>query len=466
MKVFLRLCRMGRIVSVLFYYHVIAVHWLGRGKSFRISLEKLGPIFIKAGQILSTRRDILPADVAAELEKLQDQVAPFSGDTAEAMVVQALGGPLDRFFRTFEKEALASASVAQVHAAERHDGRRVVVKILRPGIQRAVKKDIDLLFMLASLLERFRPALSRFKPHEVVAEIETTLLDELDLQREAANASQLRRNFQGTDILYIPEIDWQLSRPDMLVMERIEGIPIHQRQLLQDSGYHMEKLAAGMVEVFFTQVFRDSFFHADMHPGNIFVRLGNFDSPRLCFVDFGITGSLNAKDQRYLADNLLAFFKRNYQRVAELHVASGWVPPDTRTDRFEGDMRAVCEPMFERPAAEISFGELLMRLFQTARRYQINIQPQLLLLQKTLLNVEGVARQLHPDLDLWKTAAPFLERWMKKQMGVSAFLRRLRENLPYWAEKLPEIPGLVYELLDRVLDETENRRFRRRENKT
>lgn len=437
---------------------------LTRGQRIRLALEDLGPIFIKAGQMLSTRRDLLPDDIADELTKLQDRVPPFPGILAKKMIEIALKEKIETIFKEFDLLALASASIAQVHSAVLPDGRAVVVKVLRPGIQQIIERDLGLLRTLARLADRYWVGARRFKPNEIVKEISHTLYDELDLLREGANASQLRRNFQHSDLLYIPEIYWSWSRPNVLVMERIEGIPVHNIFALKEAGMNMKKLAERGIEIFFTQVFRDSFFHADMHPGNIFVSTENLETPRFIAVDFGIVGSLNTKDQRYLAENMLAFFKRDYQRVAELHISSGWLPPDTRIDQFEGAIRAVCEPIFEKPLKDISFGKLLLRLFQTARRFNINIQPQLILLQKTLLNIEGVGRQLYPDLDLWSTAAPFLERWLKKQVGVKAFLHRVRDNLPYWSEKLPEMPGLFYDVLQQMREEQERLRFER-ENK-
>lgn len=437
---------------------------LTRGERIRCALEDLGPIFIKAGQVLSTRRDLLPDDISEELAKLQDQVPPFSSAAAKKIIETALGQPIMEVFRDFDSEALASASIAQVHAVTLLDGRAAVVKVLRPGIKKIIDRDLDLLFTLAKLADRYSPDGRRFKPVEIVDEVAHTLYDELDLMREGANASQLKRNFLGSRLLHVPEIYWSLCRSNVLVMERIEGIPIHNIDAIRAAGINMKKLAECGVEIFFTQVFRDSFFHADMHPGNIFVSTHDLENPQCIAVDFGIVGSLNAKDQRYLAENLLAFFKRDYQRVAELHVASGWLPPDTRIDQFEGAIRAVCEPIFERPLKEISFGQLLLRLFQAARRFNINIQPQLILLQKTLLNIEGVGRQIYPELDIWMTATPILERWMKKQVGPRAFLRRVRDNLPYWSEKLPEIPGLIYEVLNDQRYQQEVALFERKTN--
>jgi ubiquinone biosynthesis protein len=433
---------------------------LTRGERIRLAIESLGPIFIKAGQVLSTRRDLLPDDIAEELSKLQDRVPPFCGRQAQRIIENSLGQPITSLFAAFDQQALASASIAQVHAATLLDGKSAVVKVLRPGIKKIIDRDLDLLFTLAGLADRYSVHGRRFKPKEIVEEVAHTLYDELDLMREGANASQLKRNFLGSPLLYVPEIYWSYCRSDVLVMERIEGIPIHNIAALKAAGVNMKKLAERGVEIFFTQVFRDSFFHADMHPGNIFVSTKDVENPQCIAVDFGIVGSLDSKDQRYLAENLLAFFKRDYQRVAELHVASGWLPPDTRIDQFEGAIRAVCEPIFERPLKDISFGQLLLRLFQTARRFNINIQPQLILLQKTLLSIEGLGRQLDPDLDIWTTAGPYLEKWVKKQMGVKAFFRRVQENLPYWSEKLPEIPGLIHDVLSEQRYKQELERFK------
>jgi len=430
-----------------------------RGVRLRLALESLGPIFIKAGQVLSTRRDLLPDDIADELAKLQDNVPPFNGKIAQKIIEKSLGLKITDICSDFDTKALASASVAQVHTATLLNGKSVVIKVLRPNIKKIIDRDLDLLATLAHLADRYSIEGRKFKPKEIVEEISHTLYDELDLMREAANASQLRRNFLNSSTLYIPEIYWNYCCQTVLVMERIEGIPIHNIHALTSAGFNMKKLAETGVELFFTQVFRDSFFHADMHPGNIFVSCKDLEHPQYIAVDFGIVGSLSTKDQRYLAENLLAFFKRDYQRVAELHVSSGWLPPDTRIDQFEGAIRAVCEPIFERPLKEISFGQLLLRLFQTARRFNINIQPQLILLQKTLLSIEGVGRQLYPDLDLWATAAPFLEKWIKRQVGAKAFLRRIKDNLPYWSEKLPEIPNLIYDVLNEAHIQQEERRF-------
>ncbi|MDR3490872.1 MAG: ubiquinone biosynthesis regulatory protein kinase UbiB [Gammaproteobacteria bacterium] len=433
---------------------------LTRGQRIRLAIEELGPIFIKAGQVLSTRRDLLPEDIADELAKLQDQVPPFCGEQAKKIIEDSLKQNINDIFSSFDSQALASASIAQVHAVTLIDGRKAVVKVLRPGIKKRIEQDLELFSTLAKFVDRNSRRARHFKPKEIVAEISHTLYDELDLLREGANASQLRRNFEGSTELYIPEIYWHYCRLDVLVMERIEGIPIHNISAIKAAGIDLKKLAERGVEIFFTQVFRDSFFHADMHPGNIFVSTKHLDNPQYIAVDFGIVGSLSTQDQRYLAENMLAFFKRDYQRVAELHISSGWLPPDTRIDQFEGAIRAVCEPIFARPVKEISFGQLLLRLFQTARRFNINIQPQLILLQKTLLNIEGVGAQIYPDLDIWTIAGPYLERWLKKQIGPRAFMRKIRNNLPYWSEKLPEIPELVYGALTEYKYKQEAERFK------
>ncbi|MCU0836928.1 MAG: ubiquinone biosynthesis regulatory protein kinase UbiB, partial [Chromatiaceae bacterium] len=391
----------------------------------RQALEDLGPIFVKFGQLLSTRRDLLPDDLAVELAKLQDRVPPFPGTAARALIEKSWGKPIEAVLDGFDEQPLASASVAQVHTARLKDGREVVVKVLRPGIERVIRRDIGLLYIVAGLAQRYWKDGRRLRPVEVVEEYEKTIFDELDLQREAANASQLRRNFLGSEMLYHPEVYWELTRPTVMVMERIYGIPVSEVETLKAMGISLKMLGERGVEIFFTQVFRDNFFHADMHPGNIFVE----PSGRYIAVDFGIVGTLTKGDQRYLAENLLAFFNRDYRRVAELHVESGWVPAETRVEEFESAIRTVCEPIFEKPLAEISFGHFLLRLFQTARRFDMEIQPQLVLLQKTLLNIEGMGRQLYPQLDLWTTAKPFMERWMKQQFGARAFVKRVQRNL-------------------------------------
>ncbi|WP_455365998.1 ubiquinone biosynthesis regulatory protein kinase UbiB [Kaarinaea lacus] len=417
-----------------------------RGQRIRCALEDLGPIFVKFGQILSTRRDLLPDDIAIELAKLQDQVPSFPGDSALNIVEKVYKKPVDEVFQAFNKTPLASASIAQVHAATLLDGQDVVVKIVRPGIGDVIGRDIGLLYIIAELAERYWPGAKRLRPVEVVAEYEKTIFDELDLMREAASASQLKRNFKGSNLLYVPEIFWPLTRNNVMVMERISGIPISNIDALREKQIDLKKLAESGVEIFFAQVFRDSFFHADMHPGNIFVS----DTGQYIAVDFGIMGTLSPDDQRYLAGNFLAFFRRDYRKVAELHVESGWVPEGTRVDEFESAIRTVCEPIFERPLKDISFGHVLLRLFQTARRFNMEVQPQLVLLQKTLLNIEGLGRQLYPDLDLWKTAKPYLERWMSEQVGVRSLVKSLQSNVPQWAEMMPEIPGLLHKVLRSV----------------
>lgn len=419
-----------------------------RGVRVREALEELGPLFVKFGQILSTRFDMIPEDVLSELSKLQDQVPPFSGTIAKQMIEKALGQKLETVFSKFEIEALASASIAQVHAATLLDGRDVVVKVLRPNIQKLINKDLALLQMMADFCHRFWKESRQFKPREMVAEFEKSLEWELDLTREAASASQLKRNFQNSALLYVPEIVWPLTKNNILVMERIYGIPISNTAALKERGFDLKQIAEQGVEIFFTQVFRDCFFHADMHPGNILISLKNINHPQFIAVDFGIMGSLGPKDQRYLAENFLAFFKRDYRRVAELHLESSWIAKEVRLDEFEASIRTVCEPIFERPIKEISFAQMLLRLFQTAKEFEIDIQPQLILLQKTLMNVEGLGRQLYPDLDLWKTAKPFLENWMKTQVGPKALFKKLKAAGPYWLEKLPELPELLHRVLE------------------
>lgn len=418
-----------------------------RGECLRLALEALGPIFVKFGQILSTRQDLLPDDIAEELEKLQDRVPPFSGEAAKTIVEKSYGKPINEIFSEFNVTPLASASIAQVHAATLENGREVVVKILRPNIKKVIQRDVSLLYSLATLVEKFWSHGPRLRPKEIIAEFEHTILDELDLMREAANASQLRRNFANSELLYVPEVFWPLARSNVVVFERIRGIPVSDVEKLKQGGFDLKKLAERGAEIFFTQVFRDSFFHADMHPGNIFVANRDPKNPQYIGVDFGIMGSLSPSDQRYLAENLLAFFHRDYRRVAILHVESGWVPANTRVEDFEATIRAVCEPIFERPLKDISFGQLLLRLFQTARRFHMEIQPQLMLLQKTLINIEGLGRKLYPNLDLWVTGKPFIERWIRQQTGPRAFLRMAKERGPFWWERMSEMPDLIYETL-------------------
>ncbi len=420
-----------------------------RAVRIRLALEDLGPLYVKFGQILSTRRDLLPDDVATELSKLQDQVPPFPGEQARLIIEKTLGQSIEEAFARFDNEPLASASIAQVHAATLHDGRDVVVKVVRPGIEPRIKRDIDLLFTIARLARRYSNDARRLRPVEVVEEYDKTIHDELDLSREAANCAQLRRNFSDGELLYVPEVHWEYTRENVMVQERIYGIPVDQVDELLAAGIDMKLLAERGVEIFFTQVFRDNFFHADMHPGNIFVRA---DDGGYIGVDFGIMGTLTAADQRYLAENLLAFFHRDYRRVAELHVESGWVPRNTRVEDFEAAIRTVSEPIWEKPISEISFGNFLLRLFQVARRFDMEVQPQLVLLQKTLLNIEGLGRTLYPQLDLWTTAKPFMERWMQEQVGPRAFVRRVRETLPQLSEDLPEVPLLAHRALRRAVD--------------
>ncbi|MFW5825120.1 MAG: ubiquinone biosynthesis regulatory protein kinase UbiB [Marinobacter sp.] len=418
-----------------------------RGDRLRLALEELGPVFVKFGQILSTRRDLLPDDMAESLRRLQDNVPPFSSDTARTIIEQSLGQPVDTLFAEFSRDPLASASVAQVHAATMPDGRRVVVKVIRPGIERVIRQDLALMYMMARLLERYWSEGRRLHPVEVVADYDNTIHDELDLQHEAANASQLRRNFEGSALIYIPTIDWDYTSQRVLVMERVSGIPIADTEALKAAGVDMKVLAERGVEIFFTQVFRDSFFHADMHPGNIFVDASNPRDPRYIAIDFGIVGTLAPDDLSYLARNLLAFFRRDYRQVAQLHIQSGWVPPETRVNEFEAAIRTVCEPIFERPLKDISFGHFLLRLFQTARRFNMEVQPQLVLLQKTLLNVEGLGRQLYPELDLWSTAQPYLENWMRRRIGPGGLFQTLQSRLPSWLEQSPEMPQLIHDTL-------------------
>lgn len=421
---------------------------LTRGEALRKTLEELGPIFIKFGQALSTRPDILPMDIAQELCKLQDKVPPFASDKALAIIEAAFGRSAYEVFAKFDPVPLASASMAQVHAATLITGEEVVVKILRPNMLKIIMNDLSILYTIANFADRYWPLSKRLKPKEIVREFEHNLIDELDLQREAANAAQLRRNFCNSPLLYVPEIYWDYIHENVLVMERIYGVPIADVDSLNQHGINIKKLAERGVEIFFMQVFRDCFFHADMHPGNIFVSTLNPQDPQYICIDFGIIGTLNDNDKRYLAENLYAFFNRDYRRVALLHIESGWVARNTRVEEFESAIRTVCEPIFERPLKDISFAQVVIRLFQVARRFQMEVQPQLVLLQKTLLAIEGLGRQLYPELDLWATAKPFLEKWIREQMGPKAFLKQIRENLPFFAEQLPQMPRLMYEVLE------------------
>lgn len=418
-----------------------------RGVRLRLGLERLGPIFVKFGQVLSTRRDLLPPDLADELARLQDRVPPFPASQARELVEAAFGASIDSIFASFEAEPVASASIAQVHFATLRSGREVAVKVLRPGILEVIDDDLSLMRTLARWIERMSTDAKRLKLREVVAEFANYLHDELDLVREAANAAQLRRNMQGLDLVLVPEMVWDLCKQSVLVMERMNGVPISQVQRLREAGVDISKLARDGVTIFFTQVFRDGFFHADMHPGNIQVSLAPQSFGRYIALDFGIVGTLTEFDKEYLAQNFIAFFRRDYKRVAELHIESGWVPPTTRVTDLEGAIRAVCEPHFDRPLKDISLGQVLMRLFQTSRRFNVEIQPQLVLLQKTLLNVEGLGRQLDPELDLWDTARPFLEDWMRHQVGWSGLMERLKREAPRYAQMLPEFPRLVHRAL-------------------
>ncbi|HEX3848795.1 MAG TPA: ubiquinone biosynthesis regulatory protein kinase UbiB [Steroidobacteraceae bacterium] len=413
-----------------------------RGERLRLALEELGPIFVKFGQALSTRRDLLPPDIADELAKLQDRVPPFDGAVAAAIVESAFGRPIEQTFARFESKPLAAASIAQAHVATLESGAEVVVKILRPGMRDIIDLDLEVLEYLARLADEYWAEARRLRPVELVCEYRKTILDELDLLREAGNASQLKRNFAGSPLLYVPEVYWDFCRVNVMVMERIHGVIINDLDQLAARGTNIAKLAENGVEIFFTQVFRDNFFHADMHPGNIFVQTDDPENPRYAAVDFGIVGTLRTRDQHYLAENFLAFFDRDYARVAALHVESGWVPRGTRVDELESAVRTVCEPIFNRPLKEISFAQVLMRLFETARRFDMQIQPQLILLQKTLFNIEGLGRQLYPDLDLWKTAQPYLKRWRRERMSPRAALRRARARLPDLLVALQQVPQI------------------------
>lgn len=445
-----------RPVRFLFYFSPFV--WVGRrstkprGVRIREALEELGPIYVKFGQSVSTRQDLLPADIGQELAKLQDQVPPFSADKALEAVEAAYGQPAAQVFAEFDPEALAAASIAQVHLARLHSGEEVIVKILRPKVLEEVQRDIRTLFFVARLAQRYWIDGRRLRPLEVVAEYEKTVLNELDLMREAANAAQLRRNFRGSSQIYVPKIYWDFCRSGVMVMERIHGIPISDMDRLRSCGTNFQKLAANGVEIFFTQVFRDNFFHADMHPGNIFVQVDDPENPRYAAVDFGIVGTLEDRDRRYLAENFLAFFDRNYHRVAQLHVDSGWVPADTRVDEFESAIRTVCEPIFNKPLKDISFGQVLIRLFEVARRFNMEVQPQLILLQKTLVQIEGLGRELYPDLDLWKTGQPVLQKWTTAQTGPKATLERIWKDLPEVRYTLERLPTVARRLMDQAME--------------
>lgn len=423
---------------------------LDRGQRLRLALETLGPVFVKFGQLLSTRPDLIPPDIASELCLLQDKVSPFEGDVFTRIVEQSLGDKVENIFSAFEREPLASASVAQVHAAKLKNGRDVIVKVIRPGIEKIIEQDIALMMLIAKGAERLLPDGKRLHPVEVVEDYRLTIFDELDLQREAANASQLRRNFENSDLLYVPEVFWDYCKPSVMVMERIYGIPVSDIAALKAQNTNIKLLAERGVEIFFTQVFKHNFFHADMHPGNIFVSHKNPSAPQYIAVDIAIVGSLSREDQHYLARNLLAIFNRDYRQVAELHVECGWVPKHTRIADFEAAIRTVCEPIFEKPLGEISYGQILVNLFKTARRFEMEVQPSLVLLQKTLLNIEGLGRQLYPELDLWKTAKPFMDQWMQDRFHPKTLLRELRRYGPEWAEKFPQVPDLLFQAADQI----------------
>ncbi|VAW79199.1 Ubiquinone biosynthesis regulatory protein kinase UbiB [hydrothermal vent metagenome] len=444
-------------------WNLFRKHSTPRAERLRLALQELGPIFIKFGQILSTRKDLLPDDISAGLAELQDNVAPFSGELAKKIIEQAYRKPLSEIFHEFDQTPLASASIAQVHSAIMENGNPVVIKVLRPGILSQIKRDLSLMYYIAELTERFWQDGKRLRPIEVVQEFDKIIHNELDFVREAGNASQLRHNFVGNEKLYIPEIYWPLVTRNVITMERIFGTRISDMDSLQQQGVDFKKLAEDGVNIFYTQVFKHNFFHADMHPGNIFVAANG----TYIAVDFGIMGTLNVRDQRYLAENFVAFFNRDYARVAALHIESGWVPEDTREDEFESAIRAVCEPNFNKPLKDISFAQVLLRLFETARQFDMQVQPQLVLLQKTLLNIEGLGRQLYPDLDLWKTAKPFLEQWMHEQLGVKKFVSEFKREFPRVLEKLPRLPLMLYDYLEKhnsgeqtiKLDKTQRHHF-------
>jgi len=421
-----------------------------RGERIRLALEELGPIFMKFGQAVSTRRDLLPPDVADELEKLQDRVPPFPGAEARAIVERAYGRPVSEVFEEFDEAPLAAATIAQVHAARLRSGEEVVVKVVRPGVRALIERDLEVMHVLARLVLDYAREGHRLRPVEVVREYEKTVLDELDLMRETANAAQLKRNFAGSDLLHVPAVYWDYCRPEAMVMERIRGVMISDMDELRRRGANIQRLAENGVTIFFTQVLRHNFFHADMHPGNIFVQLEDPEHPKYCAVDFGIVGTLDARDQHYLAENFLAFFDRDYHRIAQLHVDSGWVPADTRVDELEAAVRTVCEPIFNKPLAEISFGQVLLRLFETARRFQMKVQPQLILLQKTLLQIEGLGRQLYPELDLWKTAQPVLREWAADRLSGRNLAAQLRRQLPDLSEALRMLPQVLQQAVQQA----------------
>ena len=438
-----------------FIYHISPWNWRKketrpRGERIRKALEDLGPVFVKLGQMLSTRRDMLEEDIADELAKLQDNVPPFSSKVARKIIERELEQPIDDLFQIFEDTPLASASIAQVHAATLRSGEEVIVKVVRPEIEKTIRHDIELMYLMAKMVHRFSATGKRLRAVEVVEEYEKTILDELDLMREAANAGQLRRNFKDSKDLYIPKVYWNQCARNVMTMERIYGVPSGDIAQLKTAGADMKRLAERGVDIFFTQVFTHNFFHADMHPGNIFIDINNPKDPKYIAVDFGIVGTLTPEDQSYLADNFHAFFNRDYKGVAEAHIASGWVPADTNASEFESAIRTVCEPIFQLPLKEISYGKLLLRLFQTARRFNMEVQPQLVLLQKTLLNIEGLGREVYPDLDLWETAKPFLQRRVDEQFGIRSLLKAAKTDLPKLMEQTPHIPVMLNEIIQHV----------------
>jgi ubiquinone biosynthesis protein len=444
-----------------FIYHISPWNWkkeerAPRGERIRKALEDLGPVFVKFGQVLSTRRDMLPDDLADELAKLQDNVPPFSGKLAREIIEKSLGKSVNELFQDFDEIPLASASIAQVHTATLQDGKEAIVKVVRPGIEKTIRHDIDLMLFIAKMVNRFSAVGKRLRPVEVVQDYEKVIFDELDLGREAANASQLRRNHSGTKDLYVPDVYWDYCAENVMVMERIYGVPAGDIKQLHANGVDMKVLGERAVDIFFTQALTHNFFHADMHPGNIFIDISNPKDPTFIGVDFGIMGSLEAQDQRYLAENLHAFFNRDYKRVAEVHIESGWVPSHTKASEFEAAIRTVCEPIFQLPIKDISYGKLLLRLFQTARRFNMEVQPQLVLLQKTLLNIEGMGRELYPDLDLWVTAKPFIQRWMDEQSGIRSLFNGAKENLPKFVEQLPHMPVMINEVIRQIHEKNSN----------
>jgi ubiquinone biosynthesis protein len=441
-----------------FAFYLSPLTWFRRDRNtppatrLRVALEELGPIFMKFGQMLSTRRDLIPRDIADELEKLQDRIPPFSAAEARRLVEEAYGRPVSEAFSRFDEQPLAAATIAQVHGAQLQQGKEVVVKIVRPGIRELIERDIEVMHALADLANRYWADAHRLRPKELVREYQKTIIDELDLMREAANAAQLRRNFEGSPLLYVPEVYWDYCRKNVMVMERVHGVLINNVAELERRGANIKRLAENGVEIFFTQAFKHNFFHADMHPGNIFVMLDDPQSPRYAAVDFGIVGTLDPRDQHYLAENFLAFFSRDYRRIAQLHIDAGWIPAHVRVDELESAVRTVCEPIANKPLREISFGQVLISLFEAAQRFDAQMQPQLMLIQKTLLQIEGVGRQLYPDLDLWETAQPLLRQWMRERYSARATLKQLRGQLPDLVEALKRLPPLASNVIQRSAD--------------